>query len=336
MGRAKTVLWPEREAQRAGSVVHLIRVYVSDLEVRQVSAATQRSAEGILWRFWQWCDLRSLLDVEFVTLRHVEAYQRHLYTHRKANGEPLAITTQIHELTRLRLFFAWATRKHYIAANPAADIVLPRPIHRVPDYLTHAEIAQIFAQPDIHTPIGLRDRAMLEMLYSTGMRRLELSNLCQGDLEPTAKLIRIVQSKGRKDRIIPMGARAWSWLDKYQKEARPLLLAGAIDATAPTAQRVFLSNRRGVPLHRDAIGTTVKNYLYAAGITKKGSCHLFRHTAATHLLENGCDVRVIQELLGHENLDTTAGYTRVAITHLQKAHAAYHPAEQVPGAPPAE
>ncbi len=325
MSRRKTVIWDEAEAGRVGSVTHLCLAYLDDLRVHHASPATVRIAENELFRFCGWLTDRSIHSLALVTLRHLEAYQRYWYQYRKADGQPLSLRTQAQRLTRVRSLCAWATRKHHLMANPASELQLPRPMASIPDFLTHDEIENVLAQPPVHTAIGLRDRAFMEVLYSTGMRRAECCQLTVDDIDGSAGLVRVVQGKGRKDRLIPVGKRALTWLDRYAQEGRPELLAVAGDGAGE--RHLFLSHRTGEGLNRDAAGSLVRGYLEAAGIRKKGACHLFRHSAATHLLEAGCDVRLIQEILGHQNLDTTAGYTRVAIAHLQRAHAAFHPAE---------
>jgi integrase/recombinase XerD len=329
MSRRRTICWDDAEAARPGSLTAEALGYLDHLLLRQSSPATIRAARTELHRFVCWLHERGVTDLAQVALRHLEAYQRHAVHHRKADGAALSIRTQIQRLHRVQLWCAWATRTHRLPANPAADLMLPRAIVTIPAYLTPTEVAAVFAQPNTATAVGLRDRTMLEVFYSTGMRRLELSRLACDDIDARAGLVRIRQGKGRKDRLIPIGRRALHWLASYHTDARPALLAGCRDdGDAAGQRRLFLSHRHGLPLHEDAIGTIVRNYLTAAGIDKPGSCHLFRHTAATHLLQAGCDVRLIQELLGHADLGTTAGYTRVAIGHLQRAHATYHPAEQ--------
>jgi len=175
----------------------------------------------------------------------------------------------------------------------------------------------VLAVPD--TATGLRDRALLETFYATGIRRMELANLAITDLDLAGGIARIVQGKGRKDRLVPLGDRAADWIRRYLADGRPAL------RPAPETAQLFLHDGGG-PLTRASLTIRVRKLLRAAGIAKPGSCHLFRHTVATHLLEAGCDVRLIQELLGHAKLDTTSIYTHVAIAQLQAAHAAFHPA----------
>ncbi len=174
-------------------------------------------------------------------------------------------------------------------------------------------------QPNVADPIGLRDRAILETLYSTGMRRLELINLKLYDLDTERGTILIRQGKGKKDRMVPIGERAIAWLDKYVREARPQIVAEPDDGT------VFLT-AQGEPFSRDHLTWAVRQHVVAANLGKVGACHLFRHTMATLMHEGGADIRYIQAILGHEDLKTTQIYTQVAIRALKQIHAATHPA----------
>jgi integrase/recombinase XerD len=186
--------------------------------------------------------------------------------------------------------------------------------------LSVAEIEQVLAQPNINDPLGLRDRALMETLYSTGMRRLELVNLKLYDLDTERGTVTIRQGKGKKDRVIPIGDRATAWIDKYIREARPQLVMEPDDHT------VFLSNA-GEPFCLDHLSDLVRTHVDAANIGKRGACHLFRHSMATLMLENGADIRYIQQMLGHADIKTTQIYTQVSIRQLKRIHDATHPAK---------
>jgi integrase/recombinase XerD len=184
---------------------------------------------------------------------------------------------------------------------------------------TPQEIEKVMMQPDINDPVGLRDRAILELLYSSGPRRLEIINLKLYDLQPDRGLIVIREGKGKKDRYTPVSERAFAWIDKYVREARPQL------AIEPDDMTVFLT-AQGEPFSRDHLTWTVRVHFVAAQIGKVGACHLMRHAMATHMLEGGADIRYIQQMLGHEDIKTTQIYTHVAIRALQQVYAATHPA----------
>ena len=212
------------------------------------------------------------------------------------------------------------TRQNYILHNPASELELPRLGRALPKNLFSAgEVEQIMQLCDVADPIGLRDRTILEVLYSTGLRRLEMIQLKLYDLSLDRGLILVRQGKGKKDRYVPIGERAIAWLEKYVREGRPQL------AIEPDDMTVFLT-AQGEPFSRDHMTWTVKDRIDAAKLGKTGSCHLFRHTMATLMHEGGADIRYIQQMLGHEDIKTTQIYTQVAIRALQRIHAATHPA----------
>ena len=218
----------------------------------------------------------------------LERYQRYLFHYRKKNGEPLSFRSQHTRLVPLRVWFKWMTRQNFILHNPASEIELPRLGHRLPKHvLTASEVEQVMMQPNLADPIGLRDRAILEMLYSTGMRRLEIINLKLYDLDTERGTILIRQGKGKKDRMVPIGERAIAWLDKYSREARPQIVVEPDDGT------VFLT-AQGEPFSRDHLTFAVRHHVVAANLGKVGACHLFRHTMATLMHEGGADIRYIQ------------------------------------------
>jgi len=307
-------------AQRPGSLVAVLVAWLQELTVRHYSPSTVRARQEMALQFAEWCAERDVLQAAQVTRPLVERYQSHLFHLRDDNGKALSVTYQSQRLACVQYLFRWAVRKGHVGANPAADIDRPREVRRLPAWLNPEEVAAILAAPDTQTPIGLRDRAILELLYSTGIRRTEAVRLGIYDLEATQGVLRINQGKGGKDRVVPIGTRALTWLQRYLDGPRALW--------APLGeQRLFLTDS-GRPFQPEPFGHLVRRYLTAAGIHKPGSCHLFRHTMATALLEGGCDVRLIQAMLGHAKLDTTAVYTHVGIAHLKRAHAAHHPAEQ--------
>ena len=173
------------------------------------------------------------------------------------------------------------------------------------------------ALPSSTSCSGLRDRAILELFYATGIRRTELARLCTHDVNLPGNAVVIRHGKANRDRIVPVGPRAATWLARYLIESRPLL-------AQPGDITLFLTDR-GEPYIKNRLGDLVKSYLIKAGFSGKGACHLFRHCCATHMLENGADIRYIQELLGHADLTTTQIYTRVSIGKLQEVHSRTHP-----------
>jgi integrase/recombinase XerD len=299
----------------------LCEKHLEDLRVRNYSEYTVKNRRVHIGFFLGWCNDRGLTEPVEVTRTVLESYQRHVFNYRKKSGEPLSFTGQHDRIVPLRVWFRWMARHHYILHNPASELELPRLGVRLPKaVLTAAEAERVIEQTNVHDPLGLRDRAILETLYSTGMRRLELVNLKLWDLDLERATVTIRQGKGKKDRIIPLGDRAAAWVRKYLDESRPEL------AAEPDDKVVFLSNA-GEPFSLDYLTEAVRGYVEAADLGKHGACHLFRHTMATLMLEGGADIRFIQAMLGHADLKTTQIYTHVAIRQLQEIHRATHPAK---------
>jgi integrase/recombinase XerD len=295
-----------------------MREHLRALEVQNYSEFTVRGRAGHIGFFLAWLEERGITEPMEVTRPVLERYQRHLFHYRKTNGEPLSFRSQHARLVPLRMWFRWMTRQNFILHNPASELELPRLGRSLPKNIFSAvEVERIMTLCEIEEPIGLRDRALLEVLYSTGIRRLETIQLKLYDLSLDRGLI-LVHGKGKKDRYVPIGERAIAWLEKYVREGRPQL------AVEPDDMTVFLTSQ-GEPFSRDHLTYTVKERVDAAKLGKTGSCHLFRHTMATLMHENGADIRHIQAMLGHEDIKTTQIYTQVAIRALQQIHAATHP-----------
>lgn len=292
------------------------------LRMKNYSERTVEGRELYLGYFILWAEERGIVRPAEVTKPILERYQRYLYNYRKKNGDPLSFRSQHTRLVPIRAWFKWLARQNHILYNPASELELPRLEHRLPKHvLTVSEAEQVIAQANVNDALGLRDRAILETLYSTGMRRMEVIGLKLYDLDVERGTLMIRQGKGKKDRMVPIGDRAIGWIDRYTRETRPGLLIG--DASDDTLYLTHL----GEPFTPNRLTQLVRNYVDAAEIGKRGSCHLFRHTMATLMLENGADIRYIQAMLGHAKLDTTQIYTQVSIRKLKEIHAATHPAK---------
>jgi integrase/recombinase XerD len=277
-----------------------------------------------LARFAAWAELRGVGRPADVTLPVLEAYQRHVSLRRKPDGAPLSWSTQARSLVALRAFFSWCKKTRHTLSNPAAELVMPRQSHKLPSAtLSHQEAEAVLAVPDAGTVTGLRDRAVLELLYATGMRRGELVGLDLADVDLARGWLTLRHTKTRWDRVVPMGERASAWLARYLAESRPQLQRD--EAT----QAAFLATN-GERLGATWLTGQVHRYVEASGTGKAGSCHLFRHSAATLMLEGGADIRYVQELLGHGSLASTHIYTRVAPERLAAVHAATHPGAALP------
>ena len=295
------------------------------MRVSGYSEDTIRARRIAIRRFIRWCDERGLDDPREITKPILERYQRHLFYYRKDDGEPMTLGTQLGCLAPLKTWFKWLARENHILYNPASELALPRPSKRLPrSILSVQEVEAILAEADPATPQGLRDRAMLETLYSTGLRRMELPALALYDVDRARRIVFVRDGKGRRDRVIPIGERACAWVERYLTDARPQLIVADTDA-------LFVTDY-GLPVTPEFLATKVKRYMDFAGVKKTGATHLFRHACATHMLDNGADTRFIQALLGHADLATTQIYTHVSIEKLKEIHAATHPARlQRPG-----
>lgn len=297
----------------------MVREYFDWMLIAGYSEATVESRGNDIRDFLKWCEQRSINRCSEVSKKIIERYRRHMYHYRKSNGQPLCAKTQSLRLVAIRGFFKWLSKNNYVLYNPAADIELPRVGYRLPrDVLSVEEVEAVMNEVDLESPYGLRDRAILEILYSTGTRRRELTNLKLNDLNLSRGTLLIREGKWRKDRLIPIGERAQFWVDRYIREKRPRLVV------EPDEGYLFL-NRQGEMMNYKYLGWLVSRYVGSADIGKRGSCHLFRHTMATMMLEGGADIRFIQQMLGHAKLETTQIYTRVAISKLKEIHARTHP-----------
>ncbi|MCP3884392.1 MAG: tyrosine-type recombinase/integrase, partial [Propionibacteriaceae bacterium] len=277
-------------------------------------------------RFNQWCEARSIDDITEITIETLNAYRQHLFHYRNPDtNKPLKFSTQSCYLVVIRRWFLWLHEKGIIPNDVAKDLELPKPEERLPvDVLTAEEVESTMNQTDATQPLGIRDRAILETFYSTGIRASELAHLQLYDLDADRKILIIRQGKGKKDRVVPIGDRAIRWLQKYMTDVRPTLMEQS--EPHPT---LFVT-RDGVPIQRSLLALIVKRYMRKAGIKKPGSCHLLRHTAATLMMENGADLRSLQLFLGHACLKTTQLYTHVSIQRLQEVHRNTHPASIPP------
>lgn len=308
----------KRPVESNGLYPYLVR-YQDHHQLIGTATDTMRRRESALRRFIAWCDERAISEPRDITKPMLEAYQRHLFYYRKTDGEPLSSGSQHVILSPVKQWFKWLTRENYLLYNPASELQLPKkPKHLPRSVLTVKETRQILEVPDTGTAAGLRDRVILEVLYATGMRRAELIALTTDCIDATRQTVLVRRGKGDKDRYLPLGERALAWLTRYQQDVRPKLL---MQVTEP---HVFLTDY-GEPFQGSYLGHLVKRYIKAAGIEKTGSCHLFRHAMATHMLENGADIRFIQAMLGHADLSTTQIYTQVSIEKLREIHAATHP-----------
>lgn len=299
-----------------------IEKYLQDLTVRHYSEQTVYGYWLRLMIFLRWTDDRALQLAISITDAHIDRYRRYLHQTTTA-GKRLKAATQKGHLMVIKQLFTWLAKHRWIAHNPTADLVLPRtPYTLTHRLLSQGEIKRFIDAIDLNSSTGLRDRSIIETLYSTGIRRVELIQLAIDDIDISDGMVLVRQGKGNKDRRIPIGDRALYWIDQYLNDWRPQR------PRATHSTRLYLSEK-GYPLRSTEIGQRIRDYKQKAGIAKPGGCHLFRHAMATHMLDNGADIRHIQEMLGHSNLSSTQIYTQVSKQALKDIHRQTHPAALV-------
>jgi integrase/recombinase XerD len=279
--------------------------------------------------FLRWCRKNRITALAQITNASLESYQRYLFDYRKKDGQPLAVASQHSRLAPLKVWFKWLTGRNHFTEDPASELELPRVGYKLPNVLNKDEAEIVMRQPNLGSALGIRDRAILEIFYSTGIRRMELLKLRLYDVDKKHGLVTIREGKGKRDRVVPVGERALSWLEKYLTEVRPDIVKHLDDSI------IFLTGIGG-PFTPNHLSWLARRYVRGAKVGKNGACHIFRHTMATLMLEGGADIRYIQAMLGHVRLDTTKIYTHVSIRMLKQIHNATHPAarldSQVPGA----
>ncbi|MBU3071606.1 site-specific tyrosine recombinase XerD [Aestuariicella sp. G3-2] len=279
---------------------------------RGLSDSTLSSYAQDLKLFARWSGERvdSLLKVDDIRLREYLGYRLEV---QKSSARSTA-----RFLSCCRGFYAYFLREGKIAEDPTALIESPKQGRPLPKSLTESDVESLLAAPDVEDPIGLRDRTMLEVLYACGLRVSELVGLKLGDVNLRQGVVRVM-GKGSKERLVPMGDEAAQWLVRYVKEARPQLMK-----REQTSDVVFPSSR-GQQMTRQTFWHRIKHWAQVAGIRKEISPHTLRHAFATHLINHGADLRVVQLLLGHSDLSTTQIYTHVAIERMKSLHSEHHP-----------
>jgi integrase/recombinase XerD len=238
----------------------------------------------------------------------------------KFRDQPISQETRARRLITLRTLFRFLVRIGAIDQDPTIDLELPKCAKTLPrNILTKKEMGKLLATPDLDNPLGVRDRAILEVFYSTGIRVSELCSLTIYDVDTTRGELRINKGKNAKDRVVPLGEAACDYLETYLLRVRRKL--------APPNQGILFISKRGKRFHPTTMSHLIAHYGKKSGLKKKVSCHGLRHTCASHLLQGRADIRHIQEILGHESLATTQIYTRVEIADLKQIHRRCHPRE---------
>ncbi|HLX70687.1 MAG TPA: tyrosine recombinase [Verrucomicrobiae bacterium] len=283
---------------------------------------TQRTYAALLNKFVTWAAKQNLSDWKQVELKDLMAFLQH-ERERAMEGEPkdsarrLSSESVYLEIAALRAFYRFAENEKLLPTNVAENLSLPRRWKRLPKALTDAEIQKLLEPEQPETPQTLCDQAILELAYASGLRLSELKNLRLEQLHLDAGFISVI-GKGNKERVVPIGRKAAAALDRFIDAGRPKLI------TPRSPANVFLT-RRGTPFAPVTLWLRIKRRVRRAGVSRNITPHMFRHSFATHLLEHGADLRVIQELLGHANISTTEIYTHVTGNRLREIHRQFHP-----------
>ena len=275
-----------------------------------LSDNTQESYRRDLVQFAIWLNQRGcqLIDADLILMQqYLEARLQ----------QKLSSRTSARFLSCVRGFYRYLVRENRISENPVALVENPKLSRPLPKSLSESDVEALLAAPDLIDPIGLRDKTMLEVLYACGLRVTELVELTMPQINLRQNVLRVM-GKGSKERLIPMGEEAAAWLARYLREARPVLLNNMPD-------EVVFPSSRAQPMTRQTFWYRIKHWAAVAGIKKELSPHTLRHAFATHLLNHGADLRVVQLLLGHSDLSTTQIYTHVARLRMKQQHAQHHP-----------
>ncbi len=291
---------------------HFLDQYLHYLIIEKglVRATVEAYSQG-LTRFFDFLKKKGIQEVQSVSKLDVRAF---LFSLKK---EGLSIKTVARNLVALRTFFRFLVQEGILRLNPVEEIESPKMTRTLPDVLTLKEVESLLEQPNPKTPLGMRDRAMLEMLYATGMRVSELTRLQTHQVNLEGGYV-LLFGKGSKERVVPLGQEAIRWVNLYLKEVRGKLSKGK------ESPFLFI-NRMGRGMSRQMFWKNIKVYARKAGIQKRITPHLLRHSFATHLLERGADLRSVQMMLGHVDISTTQIYTHVTGERLKKVHQRYHP-----------
>jgi integrase/recombinase XerD len=307
---------------KATQIEILIERYRQQLEILNFSPRTVTGRLVHLRRFAVFLGQQNITEVATITSGTVADHQRDLFYLPTSRGTARSVSYQNQSMHALRSFFRFLKTEGYVAQDVAESLPLARTPHTLPrTILTPEEARKVIETPDTGCLLGYRDRTILETFYATGIRKSELMNLTANDVNLEEGVLRINGGKFNKDRVVPLTRLASSFLETYLKAIRPALLQGRV------SDRVFISQRAG-PLSKNALGELVEKYARMAGLSKHVTCHIWRHSCATHLVQNKASLRHVQELLGHRDLSTTERYLHLTITDLKEAHRQFHPREK--------
>lgn len=298
-----------------------IERFVSYMHRRNFSEKTVKDYRGHMNFFFRYLSGQRLEKISQVTRDIIRDYQTYLYYFER-KGRKLSFGTQHSKLTAVKSFFRFLVKEEYLPYDPSSAIEMPRRKKNLPrGIMSTREVFRVLETPSGSDPLSLRDRAILEVLYSTGIRNAELRGLTLFDVDMPGHQLRVRHAKGNKERIVPLGGVASRHLERYLREGRPSLVKG------PDQNLLFIS-RHGKQIHPSNLIWIVKKYIGKAKIGKDITPHCFRHTCASHMLKGKADLRHIQEILGHASVQTTQIYTKVELSDLKEVHRRCHPRER--------
>lgn len=277
-----------------------------------LSRNTLESYRRDLQKFADWLQKQRGITLLETTHADLQGFLAHLFTQQKAKA-----TSTSRAISSLKRLFRYLLRQNKISVDPTLQIATPKLPRSLPKSLTEEDVELLLNAPDVDTPLGMRDRTMFEVLYATGLRVSELVGLSVAQVSLDMGVVRVM-GKGSKERLVPLGEEAQDWLQRYLREMRPLLLSGQL------SDAMFVT-QRGAGMTRQMFWYLIKRHAKQGGLVKPMSPHTLRHAFATHLLNHGADLRVVQMLLGHSDISTTQIYTHVARERLKALHAKHHP-----------
>ena len=277
-----------------------------------LSRNTLESYRRDLNKFAAWLEQQRSVPIMETTHADIQGFLAHLYTQQKAKA-----TSTGRAISSLKRLFRYLLRQNKISVDPTLQIAPPKLPRSLPKSLTEQDVETLLNAPDVLTPLGMRDRSMLEVLYATGLRVSELVTLTVAQVSLDMGVVRVM-GKGSKERLVPLGEEALDWIRRYLAESRPVLLTGKL------SDAMFVT-QRAEAMTRQMFWYLIKKHARHCGLNKSLSPHTLRHAFATHLLNHGADLRVVQMLLGHADISTTQIYTHVARERLKQLHAQHHP-----------
>lgn len=294
--------------------------FLAYLKAKGYRPGTMVYTELYLNNFFNYLQDQGINQINQVTPTIIEDYQKYTFVLKSQQTKKnLNLRTIFTRLNTVKKYFQYLNQRKYILIDPTRNLSLPKPENHLPkNILQEQEIKLLLDKPNLKTSLGLRDKAILELLYSTGIRRQELINLNFYDIDGQNRIIRINQGKNQKDRVLPLGKIASIYLDKYLHTVRTRCIRNK------TEQALFITQEEN-RLKPQTLNYTVKKYLKTIYPDRKISPHTLRHTCATHMLRGGANLRIIQQMLGHSSLTSTQVYTKISPIDLKEAHKKHHP-----------